>query len=153
MEIKELFDRHFVDRESDKTIVVRSISHLTGYSSESYLCEWANCLYLEFRKSDFPLFTYPKCVEKNPEVSWDRDNFDHYCCSFSDLDWHLGLTFYSEKIVKGITYVKVGCDYMHLDDVHVYGVWDNGSLILKNDGVNILRKFKQLYMRLENENK
>ena len=64
-----------------------------------------------------------------------------------------GMTFYGEKIVEGITYVKVGCDYMHSGDEHVYGEGDSGLLILKNGGVNILRQFKQLYMRLENENK
>jgi len=153
MEIKEVFARNFVDREADKTIIVRVLSHLTGHPPESSLCKWSNCLYLEFKKDSFPLFTYPKWVEKNPEVSWDRDHFDYYCCSFSGLDWHGGVTFYSEKIVEGITYVKVGCDYMHSGDEHVYGEGDSGLLILKNGGVNILRQFKELYMRLENENK
>jgi len=151
MKIKEIFDRNFVDREADKTVVVRSISHLTGYPPESSLCEWANCLYLEFRKSDFPLFNYPEWKEKSPEISYSR--FDYNRCSFADLDWHWGVTYYSEKIVEGKTYVKVGCDYMHSGDEHVYGEGDSGLLILKNDGVDILRQFKQLYERLENENK
>ena len=144
MKIREEIHRHFAELHQGKMIIVRTMS----YRPES---SWTNCLYLEFRKSDFPLFSYPKWKEKDHEVSFDHFKYDR--CSFNILDWYKGVTFYAEKIVEGITYVKVGCDYAHHGDERTYEVGDSGILILKNDGVAILQQFKDLYGRLENENK
>lgn len=134
MEINKIITRRYDDRENKLWLTTNSF--LTGYSDGLGLCKWANCLYIHFRKKDYPLFCYPK------------EDGSYYDSSFASLDMHGGITFYEESTVNGVTLVKVGCDYQHLYDEEDYGLSDSGERILLNDGTILINSFLSIYKEL-----
>ena len=104
---------------------------------------WNNCLYLEFVKEKFPDFNYPKLVDGWIEGT---KRFDYYESSFADVDFHGGITYYSEKYLPdaGFTLVRIGCDYQHLWDDH-YRQADNGQKILNEDSGEAFDSFIEVY--------
>ncbi len=134
MKVQERIERFFAHREGDKKIIIKAKSFKTEHDTSFGLPEWANCLYIEFRKDDYPNFNYPK-------------DGDHYSSSFSMIEFHKGITFYEEKIINNKSYITIGCDYQHYGD-ESYGTDDNGKLILINDGPTILDSFLEVYRRV-----
>ena len=112
----------------------------------SFMPKWGNCLYLNFKKSDYPHFLYPELrTETYGKV------FDYYKSSFAEVEFHGGITFYQEKINQdGETIVKVGCDYQHLWDEE-YGHGDSGERIIRQDMMRAVNSFLDIYKRCTEE--
>lgn len=137
MKVQERFERFFAHRVDGKKIIVKTKSFLIEHDESMGLPRWANCLYIQFLKNDFPSFSYP--IDGN-----------YYQSSFSKVDFHKGITFYEEKIIENRMIVTIGCDYQHYGD-ESYGSDDNGKLILINDGLKSLDSFLALYKEVKNE--
>lgn len=137
VKIQERFERFFAHRHNGVKIIVKTKSFLTEHDESMGLPKWANCLYIQFLKQDFPNFNYP--ISRN-----------YYQSSFSKVDFHKGITFYEEKIINNRTIVTIGCDYQHYGDEN-YGTDDNGKLILVNDGPRALDSFLSLYKKVKND--
>jgi len=119
-------------------------------SSESFTYgeNWFNCLYLSYHKEDFPNIPSPEII---PGFRPGELRFDYNNCDIARLDWHKGITYYSESkdIETGKTLVKAGCDYQHLGD-DIYRYQDSGESILKSDGVRLAEEFKEKFIKKEN---
>lgn len=122
----------------DKKIWFTSNSTLSDYDSK-----WSNCLYLHFKKSDFPMIESPKIVD----CDWSniKKRFDYSESVLNRLDFHGGITFYEEitYVELGETFVKVGCDYQHYRDDH-YQAQDYGEVLLGNTADNLAKEFEEL---------
>lgn len=117
------------------------VTHSHYMNSDDSRCKYSHTFYLHFYKEDFPYFDYPKLIDTE-----SRKMFDYYSSSFGRLDFHGGITFYSEKInvESGKTNITIGCDYQHYMDDH-YSWDDNGEQILKSEGKKMCREFLDLH--------
>jgi len=61
----------------------------------------------------FYLFIPYDCA---PLDEWDRPGFDSDESVLSDIEWHVGMTFYQQRTINGVKHYKVGCDYAHACD-------------------------------------
>lgn len=150
IKFKTVIDRHFISPIGKGRVLIKTISLETGFDTSFGLCKWSNCLYIEFKKNDFPELVYPKWVDKSQSGSM-MSTYDYRNCSLANLDWHGGITYYSETTHNNGEYVlvKAGCDYQHLYDNETYGMDDCGESILENDGSKILKQFKQMIQELQ----
>lgn len=128
------------------------VTHRHYMNSDDSRCKYSHAFYLHFCKEDFPYFDYPKLIETE-----FRKMFNYSSSSFGGLDFHGGITFYSEKINVeiGKTHITIGCDYQHYMDDH-YSWHDNGERILNLEGKKIGQEFLELHevlkeLRLETE--
>ena len=114
--------------------------------STQRVSEWGNCLYLHLVKEDWPQFKFP--VLKKGLTYNGEARFDYWEGDITSLDLHGGCTFYQERIdpTNGLTYVKIGCDYLHLGDEE-YRYADRGDDILKYDGARLLRSFENFVLK------
>ena len=131
---------YVVRKKMVKNVLLETVS----WESGSSLQKWHNCLYLVFKKSDFPNFKYPDLT--HDDYSKKR-RFDYYKSSFIHVSFHWGITFYEEKIHQelGETFVKIGADYQHLNDELTYGLRDCGAEILEDDGLVALNSFLEVH--------
>ena len=116
--------------------------HIIATSFESYNSEWCNCLYVTFNKKDFLDLKYPE-LKENPYLK--GDSFNYYDCDLAELDWHGGITYYSEikNMADENIVVKAGCDFQHLGDDH-WREADNGEKILKIYADDLYNQFMAL---------
>jgi hypothetical protein len=102
---------------------------------------WCNCLYLNLRKSDWPMIEFP------PLASDKFRSHEYEKGDLAEMEWHCGVTFYEElKHWNDTITVKVGADYQHLYDDHLTHN-DNGESILLTDGDRIAKEFIELVNR------
>lgn len=142
-----------MDGEITKIITRRMIFNnffiTTNSIQSNYDGKWSNCLYLHFKKEDFPKIKYPSKI-KNDSPFWKniKYRFDYLETELNELEFHGGITFYEEifHLESEATLVKVGCDYQHLYDDE-YRMSDSGEIILRQDGVLIAERFKNLISR------
>lgn len=131
--MKTIERKKIIEIVSGKRIIISTKSFERGYDNT-----WANCLYISFNKAHFPELKYPEIVEGYLDnLRFDYDNGD-----LAKIDWHGGITFYSETfdIVSGITIVKAGCDFQHFGDEH-WESKDSGEEILEIYADSIKEQF------------
>jgi len=94
--------------------------------------KWSHCAYISYRKDAFKNIRHP-ALETRDVFGRKETRFDYYNSSVAELDWHGGITFYSENkdLEQGHIICKAGCDYQHYGDEH-YAYSDNGDLLLKD---------------------
>lgn len=151
MKITEVINRTFMHDLMNKRIIARtkSFERYTKEDIENHPIlagtgRWANCLYLEFLKEDFPHFLYPEFHTDN--IFEGKKSFDYGKSDFAQVDFHWGITFYSEQVNPETdkTLVTIGCDYQHMDD-HYFMAMDTGIEILRDHGPKAIESFLEIY--------
>lgn len=134
-------NKRFFDDEGNNGVTVQTKATFVEHSDE--VGKWYNCIYITFRKEDYPNLKYPETREgyfKKEELSFNYDD-----CDLANLDWHRGITYYSEvqHLPNNEIIVKAGADYQHLCDDH-YQLEDNGESILEANADKLYKQFTAL---------
>lgn len=99
--------------------------------SESVLPEywpkgWTYYIYLRPDRFEDAELGRSVWLRAKPLARTERKHFDYYRNEFlSSLEFHGGITYYSQEIVGGVRAIRVGCDYQHL--------WDDGRTYRLDD--------------------
>ena len=114
------------------------------YDNSLWSVKYYNCIYITFKKSDFPDLEYPGLVD----CDWTHrkgKRFEYNSGSLAQLVWHCGITYYKEEqdVETGEIIITAGADYQHLND-GIYMSSDCGEYILNAESDRLFSQFKGL---------